>query len=319
MWGGTAHFQNWFDEKAFHFVLNIIQELSTLALGYFFATTAYFTYRDLTPDGVKGRIYRRVHTLLIPYLLWNLIYFVFYLVRGYQISQDTFWGEVVYRVFNPFAGSLWYVLAVFVLSLLAPLVIRIINHRKSFIVLYILLCVVCFYFSVIDSKVFARWEHGWYFIRLMCYLPNYFLGAIYASWFPNFDIRKKSVNLVFMIFFVIALLSTGLDNLPSALSWLIGRCLPVMMFLAFPVSAEFLKKDVPQIFHASFIIYALHEVIVTSIHYILYEKIIDFLVGWSWILVRLATTIFTIVVSYIIWYILKKYCNGMLQILTGGR
>lgn len=55
----------------------LVSNFRILALFAFFAISGFLFFQDLTPAGIKGKLLRRVRSLLIPYLLWNLIGYLY--------------------------------------------------------------------------------------------------------------------------------------------------------------------------------------------------------------------------------------------------
>lgn len=154
-------YHNSFDEKVFNNIYYATQMLGSLAVGYFFATTGYFLYGDINIRNVNKRIRNRVHTLLIPFFAWNFIYFVFNLLKGYQMQQETLLKEIFDKViFDPFAGALWYVLVIFVLSLLAPLTLIVLKRKMLAGILYVVLCIGSYYISVVDKNTINIMGYG---------------------------------------------------------------------------------------------------------------------------------------------------------------
>ena len=54
--------------------------LSMVIMPYFFAVSGFFAVRGLTRTNCFERIKKRVKTLLIPYILWNLVQVIYYLI-----------------------------------------------------------------------------------------------------------------------------------------------------------------------------------------------------------------------------------------------
>lgn len=93
---------------------------------------------------------KRLATLGVPYLIWNLLFFAFHNVRA-LISHEfnlSIHNVAVALGLNPFAypayGPLWYVRAVFILVLVSPFLIFIIRRARWTAILFLFM-VFCAY------------------------------------------------------------------------------------------------------------------------------------------------------------------------------
>ena len=71
----------------FRYVYPFIEDLTAISTSYFFCISAFFFYRGLHSENTLARLKKRCITLLLPYILWNLIYIVLYL-RIYKFSFE---------------------------------------------------------------------------------------------------------------------------------------------------------------------------------------------------------------------------------------
>ena len=120
--------------------------VSRLAVPWFFVVSGFFLVKGLDLSGAVGihgkvccvlswwkrSVLKRVLTLGVPYLLWNLIYYLFKLPTGkygfdvlHCLEQLT--GYNFYDV--PACGQLWYLRCVFIYVLCAPVFVAIFYGR----------------------------------------------------------------------------------------------------------------------------------------------------------------------------------------------
>lgn len=93
--------------------------LGQAAVPGFFLLSAYLFYRTLPSfSGIPEKWRRRVSSLLIPYCLWNFLYYLLYVAAG-KASPDlpTLAAAVLQYRFNP---VFWYLQQLILLTLLAP-------------------------------------------------------------------------------------------------------------------------------------------------------------------------------------------------------
>ena len=141
---------------------------------FFMMLAAFLLYRDMTEDNIRSKWHRRVKTLLIPWLIWNLI--------G-MISYHDFDKGIVYLLRNfitsRFCGQLWFVEALWFFLLFIPLFRRIFRMKYvSEIVLAIVfvgiyLCVLFLRGADFFPSEISRSE----VIRVIAHVPAYCLGT----------------------------------------------------------------------------------------------------------------------------------------------
>ncbi len=94
--------------------------LGQVAVPGFFLLSGYLFFRTLHgPDGIPGKLSRRLKSLLVPYLLWNSLHYLARLLTGNASLSLTECIEAVflYRYNSVF----WYLFQLLLLSGLAPL------------------------------------------------------------------------------------------------------------------------------------------------------------------------------------------------------
>ena len=141
---------------------------------FFMMLAAFLLYRDLTEDNIESKVRRRIKTLLIPWLLWNLI--------G-MISYHDFDKGIGYLLRNfitsRFCGQLWFVEALLFFLLFIPLFRRFfrIRYVREIILAVIFvggyLCVLFLRGADFFPSEISRSE----VIRVVAHVPAYCLGT----------------------------------------------------------------------------------------------------------------------------------------------
>lgn len=97
-----------------------------VAVPFFFVVSGFFMFYKCSPDIRWWRecIWRRLKTLFLPYLLWNMIYYVLRLVTG-KYTFD-FYDALGLILGLPLGGDLacgqfWYIRCIFIYALVAPI------------------------------------------------------------------------------------------------------------------------------------------------------------------------------------------------------
>ena len=73
---------NILDEKINKFLDIFFDNMAILAMSYFFFVTGYLLFYNLTESLFKIKIKRRFFTLIIPYILWQIVTVVYYIILG---------------------------------------------------------------------------------------------------------------------------------------------------------------------------------------------------------------------------------------------
>ena len=316
----TGLFWGEVDKKIYYFSINVIECLTSMALGYFFAVTGYFMYRKMNLSNVKDKIRKRVFSLAVPYTLWNGIYLIDKIIQGDKYK----FGKIAFDfAFRPFCTPLWYVLIIFVLALLAPVLLRILKNKKRAIFFLIGVYVLSYYATVTRYNELIRFtDVGWYWERLIRYLPSYFTGAVVGLHFENVvEKQNKKIVVLSAILFVISIVLVGQNKISDGLIWTINRFQPFLLWIMILPP----KKEVPEkikiLFGSSFIVYVMHMFVLKKYNDLsqIYQLKPDKLHGIETIIFRVAISLGVTIMSIIIWWILKKISPKTLKFLTGGR
>lgn len=105
--------------------------LAQVAVPYFFVVSGYFAYRSLRKYSWTGWLGRRARSLLIPYVLFNLLW----MVTQCLYSPSTFtWSSMceilgIYPWGMPKCYPLWFLKELYVFSLLTPLTFGLMKRR----------------------------------------------------------------------------------------------------------------------------------------------------------------------------------------------
>lgn len=122
------------------------QILPTFAVPLFFAISGYLFFsrmQEFSFTIYKEKLHRRVHTLLVPYVIWNVVAFLLYAAKDWvahaplqhPLSFNLLWGDTtmsaatsnflgwtIHATTAPVQEPLWFVRDLIVLVLLSPIV-----------------------------------------------------------------------------------------------------------------------------------------------------------------------------------------------------
>lgn len=116
-------------------------EIARVSIPCFLMLSGYLFYRGFTWQDLIGKWKRRVKSLLVPYLIWNLLYYFGYLIA----SRIPFLMDIVNRKNLPFsiAGLLraallyevnpvfWFMFQLLLLTVLAPVLYLLMEHAVT--------------------------------------------------------------------------------------------------------------------------------------------------------------------------------------------
>ena len=225
----------------------------TLCLCWFFWLTGFLLFRGLSFSVLGKKLARRVRTLLVPYVLWQLLYLVKSILQGNVWTPGTAFAHIfLLRVWPPLQ-PFWYVYAVFLLSLLSPLLLALLRGEKSGWLAIAALMLLLYAFG---SRLNIQNGHLHYILNIERYVPCYLIGAYFGRFYRD-EAREKS--LPYAIGFL--LLGAALDPcIERFLIFMTLSVLPLMLLFYMPLPDWTKNRG---LYRASFLIYATHESLIS--------------------------------------------------------
>ena len=291
-----------------------------LAVPCFFFVSGYLFFSGMQEwnwQGYMRKLKKRVRTLFVPYVLWNLLAaVVIYLFSVWKTVKEgsapvTFaehisgWGGL-WDAHTSFDGPLWFIRHLMLLCLFSPLVWWLVKHFGLF---WIGACTVALIFSSSFEGI-CTFSAGAFFqisgknilrefgrIRI----PAYILSVLFLSGIMLFY-ENTALYLVFRGLFIICGIVSAF-NLVSA-----------------GLGAGKLKVR-PLLGQSSFFIFAAHNIII--LHEIAKWVVLHLIPGagtelYNCIDLFLRPTIAVLICVFLYW-LMSKVAPGLLALLTGGR
>lgn len=329
------HVSGWYNELPMHKTVDlrlfnafnsIASFMGGVALRSFFLMTGFLLFNNCESTGdMWKKVKSRFKTLGIPFILWNFITMVLYLIRKPGIPIHNMKELIVGFTLVPFDGPLWYIFAVLILLLPSLLVIKLKKHMTLSTYFLILICGLAFEISACNIfPAITSFEYGFWIERFVRNLPLFFLGAYGAMHFSEVILLEKYKTCIiastFAILFLMAfLLCHSLEN--RKIIWIIATLSPV--FLWFSIYSNIFTKDLGWFFKCNFFIYAMHGPFLLDI---IVEKTISYDIGdrilypIEIVLFKISIFIFIYLISVAIAYLFKKILKeDYFNMLTGGR
>lgn len=300
-------------------LLDLVQakiiSLGQIAVPAFFILSAYLFFRNLDEHNFVQKIKRRFASLILPFFVWNLIYYIAYflasripaLSRIIGKSAIAFtWGDFLKAVFlYQYNFVFWFVFQLILLILLTPILYRILGHQESGIL---------FLFAILIYMLFFT-QILWLNADALFYFS---LGAFFARF------HKKAVESKFtwkrlwsgLILFLLARFLYPIY---------LAKGMPVLAVLSRSMASAglwlclYVKPNLhlPHLFQNSFFIYAIHFLIARMINksFAYFFPREELLAMWLF----LCMPFLILLISEGIVRILKRIANPLYKVLSGNR
>lgn len=294
-------------------LVNTICDCAGIAMSTFFLVTGYLLFYTYRQADFPKKILRRIRSLLIPFILWNLIAEVILMIRGnpFDLRQLV---EGMFLLKFPPNSPLWYLYAVFLLALLSPVLYLMLRNWKigwglsTFFIIFI--CALC---QADTPFVDALRSYG-YLANIFTYLPPYIAGV-----FLGIHARRVSEKQAAQYFLGILVLAFLVDGfLEGVLLRIVIRMTPILLLYLVPVSEQLTDC---KIYRTSFFLYATHVPLFESIQ----PAVTNCLVGVipSTLLTNILTRVICVPIAVLLavglYAGLKRFLPWLLGPLTGGR
>ena len=301
-----------------------VKVVSRVAVPAFFIISGAVFFRDYQPSSYYLKIKNRFHSLVVPYLCWNVIWMLFggittlffsqYFV-GRPPSDISFLGAIKSILFHADYLPFWFICNLILYILATPIIYVLLKNRVvggfvvafSLVIIYILNCHWANFFKMyfVDAE------------SIIYYLLGAYIGIHFFEWFSTDSKRKATIGIIGVITCISLkfVFDFFTDNL-------IGRTMILSVFalcllFSFNIFSNSYKDRYPEFFKHSFWVYAVHlnlSVIITKILFMAFPKTISF----AWINLFL-TMILTLIGIEALARVTYKYTPSLYRVLSGDR
>lgn len=291
--------------------------------GFFFISGFLFF---LSKKSFEQKLNTRFHTLLIPYILWNAILLVAYLI-AYTIGypQDIngknmadyslidylrlFWDRGSYDKGNfvPLLCPLWYIRNLLIMSVLSPLLFYITKYTRELFLLIVTIWWMLTYHNAFIPQTVLFFSLGAYF------------SILQVNPLEVFYKRRVTFLMLFVIFGICDIVTHTLWS--SSINLQLHRLalifnIPALFLLADYCSRHGLSSKL--LSNAAFIVFCVHYPIIIVLRKAcisIFANASDF----THIFLYWACVIITTLTSISIYIVLNKYFPKVKNILSGNR
>lgn len=310
-------------DSSYPFIYSIFT-IAQLGVPMFFFISAVLFYKTCSFENLERKYERRIHSLLVPYILWNTFFVSVFVVltnipffqSRMHMSPDLFDSpqKIIAAIVYSRCTPLWFVKDLMLLTLLAPVVLLLLKDIRWSVIALMLSLIV----ALIGDY---GYEH------IFVWIPVYLQGAIIGHFsfrtgsYKSFDdFTNNRILKSFVTFFLIVtlvILYVYLYNDENFVS-IFRYCAPLIVW----VLCDFILKDfltdkfiVKPWMSYMFIIYCMH-------HFIL--NVLQKLVALNFEPTRLvlnATFVITPVITISFIILFAKYISrfSFYKYLSGGR
>lgn len=305
----------------------LFKSISCLGVPFFFFVSGFlFFYKlDFSLAGYKYKLRRRVSSLLIPYIFWNLLVFILKLVTEnmfpHLLSGDNkliadygladflrvFWR---YNEMGPICYQFWFIRDLMVAVLVSPLIYYAIKYSRSLVVILLgILWIFNIWFDVtIDVDVFFFFSLGaWFSIH-----KRNFVVDFRPLFWPS------AILYLLLVVVKSVLWSKGFEenSYITDLSILVGE-ITLISLTAKGLSCNLLKVS-PFFAGCAFFIYACHGMPVSLLSKLWIKYLHP---SGNLAMFGSSFAIFSIITlsSMLLYVILKRFCPRFLGFITGNR
>lgn len=300
-------------------LFTMLQTVGNISVPVFFIISGFLFFKGVELYGrelFERKLRSRIHTLLVPYVLWTLIYLLYLSLKHLSkilhtgdlgCISDMFTWQIfwMYKEALPLHFALWYVRDLMLMCLISPVIWFFIKHLKH---VAMVLIFGLFMIHNID-----------YHISFPISIFYFSLGSYFSI--CSIDIKKIVMKLKWGILFIaaIAIGCSTLGNITlTRFSHIVFAlcCLGMSCFLTGKYQCK-----VPKVLTDSvFFVYAMHCILIIRMFNRIFMPLIPDTAHPAWLFLRLfVVSILTLVTCVLLFVLLRRFFPKTISILTGSR
>lgn len=302
------------DALAFKLASTAVGNLGILVMCYFFSVTGFLLFNNYSIDTYPQKIKRRIHSLFIPYILWQVITTAINIAqKQYVFELSDFIRKTFLFEMWPADGALWYVYIVFLLALASPIIYFLYRRGWPLVLLFVILIELHPFCTL---NLVTRITSYGYIWNVLYYLPAFVIGG-----YCGYHHKQKSLEVLLACISTFTIITFLLNGVAEGIFY--NSCvmiLPLLFLLVVPNSHRFNKLKV---YDCTFLIYAMHQPLISDLKPIIINRCENLLgalpLSCAFILVKISFLCIVLCIAISLHWLMKRYLPVILKLLTGGR
>lgn len=292
-------------------VNQVLKIFYNMGVPTFFFISAILFYRKIETKKYIKVLRSKTITILIPYLCWNIIYWILKEVESILINQafidETLLQKIIDVIMSTWNPVLWFIRVLIIYIICYPIILWVIKRKTFF---YIVLIVIFSYNIYIGPAVGYATASFW--------LPVYLLGAFIVYWSEELVLPKefkRSKNSKLIIFFIIQIILIGFAYYSDLGLYICRMLSPVCFWVLADILA--INRD-PRWWMKQSFFYFCSQLIFANFIEIIYITIFGN-GAFSAVLSNFINPILLLITLIVCGFSLNKISKPIYKLLTGGR
>lgn len=329
---GYSIFEGWSAPWYHHLDYVFVQNVCNIAVPLFFFVSGFLFFKEgeFSLNLFKGKIKKRITTLLIPYMIWNIIMCLFYLVVQYltpsmisgrnKLIMDynvcdyvmMFWSMSFINesgLDGPIDGPLWFMRDLMVMMIISPVLFYLIKKIRILLPLFFLSLYI---FGLgLGLSGFSPVALGFYT-----------MGAFFAIFKFDFSLfPKSSKEFLLLLYFTLLVAVVIMNDYGIEISWLKNSLVVIGVFASIGWTAWLSEnkgvKISPFLTSSTFFVYASHCVIIQF--FIRLASRMGIQHDMYFCLMYFVCPLLTLIVILFIYKCFLKFLPSVAKVISGGR
>lgn len=299
----------------------VVDKICQYAIPSFFIVSGFLFFVNANSiHTVFNKIHKRIKTLVIPFLMWNVIYYLIYMLVKSDISfsiTELYNASVNYK-YNP---VFWYLYQLILIMILTPLLFYILKNYISITFFYLFLIVlILFNFDIPIINEDA--------------IIYFFTGAVLSKLYNDKKIvliSKKYISILLICFIISCILLYLCIKLSTAFPYFYSTIILLTIinrifgsiFLFYFIDLFYDYNSISKFMKFNFFLYATHYLITRIMIFVSYKISSVINIEFYRIIIQnfifILTPLVAIYFAYIVSNFMKKNMNNYYNLLTGDR
>lgn len=324
-------FANYTQDETFISGLNTIVDhlktsISQVAVPLFFILSGFVFYREYTQDKFVSKLKRRIKTLVVPYICWNIVGMLFSIVatlffskyfigrQPFEFTNESVFQSVFFYKEN---RVFWFIFDLILFTLFTPLIFILIKNKVIGVLSIVTIWGLYGINIQLPLSIFFRSD------SIIYYLFGAYLGLHYFQQISCMKFEKSFERIVLIFMLLVANIwlylfyDTGYE-----MSFVSGEWMSVLIKIVYSISLFCIFIQYPtripynSFMRNSFWVYALHiniSAIITKIIWIILPQTVMAIPNFC------LTIIITLIVIEFLSRITQKISPILYGMLSGGR